>query len=244
MVLRMVLPFMVLPLFPAAFRGAGPFRLSLPAGAALLLLGAAPSLGAHPHVFVDTRVETEISSGEMEGFWVEWTFGQFYSAGIIRDFDRNRDGRFSAAEEAQVQQGAFSNLKNYDYFMRVYLDGTELPKVSGVESFSASIVSGPRMRYRFFIPLRRELSPGEHELILSIFETTCFSAFSYQDEDPVACRGLPPSHFEYSIRENKDRPFYYDPRAGVSQDFDSSVYKPGRLTMYPRELHLNFRVAD
>ncbi len=201
-------------------------------------------LTAHPHVFVDSRVEAEVSGTRLEGFWVEWTFGRFYSAGIIQDFDLDRDGQFNPSEVRGVQQGAFSNLKNYDYFMRLYLDGRELPAVTGVEEFEAAVIDGPRMRYRFFVPLRRDLESGEHKLTVSIFDTTCFSDFSYVEENPAACRGLRESEYRYTIQKNKDRPFYYDPRAGVNQDFDSSVYKPGRLTMYPQELILTFSLGE
>lgn len=231
---KLKLPHLVAPILRRASFGV--FFLGL-----FLLPGA--FLAAHPHVFVDSRVEAEVSGTRLEGFWVEWTFGRLYSAGIIQDFDRDRDGQFNQAEVRGVQKGAFSNLENYDYFMRLFLDGEELPAVTGVEEFDAAILDGSRMRYRFFVPLRRDLEPGEHELVVTIFDTTCFSEFSYADEEPAACRGLGDSEYRYSIQKNKDRPFYYDRRAGVNEDFDSSVYKPGRRTMYPRELILTFSLG-
>lgn len=209
----------------------------------LLLLGAGTlRLAAHPHVFLDKRVTVLLEGQNLRGLRMEWTFDAMYSSSLIQDFDLDGDGFFSSAEVRDIQRGAFSNLENYGYFTRLYVDGREQPRIRQIRDFEAEIVSGRRIRYIFTVPLHQKLSSGSHELILSVFDTTCFSAFRYMEEQPVDCRGLEDSLFSYIVAENKERPFYYDPQAGMSQSFDSSVYKPGMLTMYPEEMVFTFEI--
>ena len=75
---------------------------------------------AHPHVFMDTRIEVAYDEAGVAGFWVIWRFDKVFTASILMDFDRDKDERLSLTEVAQVEAKAFSNLVNYSYFVYVH----------------------------------------------------------------------------------------------------------------------------
>ena len=63
----------------------------------LFALCAAPALWAHPHVFIDSSLEFEMSGRDCVGIVVSWTFDVVFSADIIGQFDKDRDGAFDEA---------------------------------------------------------------------------------------------------------------------------------------------------
>ncbi len=104
-------------------------------------------VSAHPHVFMDTRVEFQFGPVGMNGFWVDWLFDEIFSASIKMDFDTDRDNRFSKKEIAEIEKSAFSNLKNFNYFTTITING-KTTAVETVSSFLAEMKEN-RLIYRF-----------------------------------------------------------------------------------------------
>jgi ABC-type uncharacterized transport system substrate-binding protein len=70
----------------------------------LMLAGSGPAL-AHPHVWIDTRVEVILdSANQATGVRISWTYDELYSLYIIGDMglDPDWDGRLSPEEEARL----------------------------------------------------------------------------------------------------------------------------------------------
>lgn len=70
----------------------------------LSLLAAGPTL-AHPHVFIDTRVEVILNDrNEATGLRISWTYDDLYSLYIVGDMglDPDWDGALTAEEEAAL----------------------------------------------------------------------------------------------------------------------------------------------
>ena len=69
--------------------------------AGLALVAGHPAW-AHPHVYIDSRLRFEMRGAECVGIQVEWTFDPVFSADVIGQFDRNRDGLFDEIGRAHV----------------------------------------------------------------------------------------------------------------------------------------------
>ena len=65
-----------------------------------MVLGTTILWGAftHPHVFMDTRIEVTYDNHGVEGFWITWKFDKVFTAGILMDFDSDKNERFSPRE--------------------------------------------------------------------------------------------------------------------------------------------------
>ena len=99
-------------------------RLAARASMALLLaLVPALDLHAHPHVFISSLVAVDFEGPSLSRISVEWTFDELFSQMIVADYDRGKKGSFTEAEAAALKKGAFDNLRNYHYFLALYLDG-------------------------------------------------------------------------------------------------------------------------
>jgi ABC-type uncharacterized transport system substrate-binding protein len=172
---------------------------------AILVLGlwAAAACGAfaHPHVFIDTRIEVAGDQTGVTGFWITWGFDKMFAASILLDFDRDKNRSLSPSEVEAVRTGAFSNLANYKYFL--YLRSSQgLYRPASVRDFSA-YVEGERLYYRFFVPDRLPLSQEETEVNLAVYDETFFCAIRYFEQDPVLFPDSAGIRGSYAIREDR-----------------------------------------
>ncbi|HHU36751.1 MAG TPA: DUF1007 family protein [Treponema sp.] len=206
-------------------------------GAFFFLLICIPALAvAHPHMQFTSTAEFVWDEKKLSGVYLEWVFDPYFSADIIRGYDLNGDGLFNKAETKAVYEGAFTYLKNYNYFTFIsQKDRREMAKT--VEQFSVSQKKG-LLLYRFFIDLS-SWAPGT--IRLAVYDYTFFCDVRYPDKNPVALlyeKALVSPSWE--IRENQDNPVYYDPFGSVD---DTSVYytwKKGLETYYPREIWIHY----
>jgi len=206
--------------------------------AILTFVVPASAVWAHPHVFIDARLEFEIRGRSCEGVVVEWTFDPVFSADVIGQFDRNRDGAFDDAENAVVQAKAFSNLRKYGYFSFIRRGDTRInPEV--VQDFKASQRDG-RAVYRFRIPLEgKGFSDG---LSFAAFDSTFYCALRYlPDAATVTWLGEETGQSPHiEIAENKKYPVYYNPKGSPTDSKVYSKWEKGLQTAYPEEVRLFF----
>ena len=200
----------------------------------LLLFFVPLSLFAHPHIMLKTSLEIEYSNSYCDGIWVDWEFDRFFSISIINDFDNNKDGKFDDAEVKAIEENAFSNLRNYGYFVDIRV-GNKRTKPDSVTRFSAKF-SGDKLYYRFFVPLVKDTY---NDFYISIFDPTYYSAVSYVDDGIKIGSGTGQDPM-YEVLENKDYPVYYDPYGSASDMTTYTKWKPGLQTAYPKEVHVYF----
>jgi len=215
----------------------------------LLLFFIPLSLFAHPHIMLSTSMEIEYSNSSCTGIWVEWEFDRFFSVSIINDYDTNKDGEFDNTEVKAIEENAFSNLRNYGYFVDIRV-GDKRTKPDSVTQFSAKF-SGDKLYYRFFVPLVKDtynnfyisiFDPtyySANNFYISIFDPTYYSAVSYVD-DGIKIGSGTGLHPQYEVLENKDYPVYYDPYGSASDMATYTKWKPGLQTAYPKEVHVYF----
>ena len=134
-----------------------------PAGRARAARAPSGPAVAHPHVWI-TDVTTFLFEGPRAGRPCA-TAGQFdeiFSSFVIEEHDANGDGASMPAETAGVQEGAFSNLEDYDYFTHARIDGDPQP-LTEVRGFP-----GDRRRrrpdLRVHAALARAHRPGARQL--------------------------------------------------------------------------------
>ncbi|MEA1911204.1 MAG: DUF1007 family protein [Spirochaetota bacterium] len=200
----------------------------------ILLLPFSLPLFAHPHIRLSTSLEFEYSDRQCSGIWVEWEFDRFFSISIINDFDLDKNGEFDSSEVNDIEQHAFSNLKNYGYFIYLRI-GTKRYNSEKVSNFSAQLF-GSKLHYRFFIPLNKQ---NYNDFYVSVFDPTYYCAVDYIENGVIVGQGfgtLP----ELELLENKDDPVYYNPYGAASDMTAYTKWEPGLQTAYPKEVHVYF----
>ena len=158
-----------------------PFLLLAVAGG----VGGGATADAHPHVFVDYAVLVRFGAGGVESVEITWTFDEFTSALILRQFDKDRDGKLSPDEVRQVERGHFAETRESQYFLSLRLNGAALP-IASARDFSARVVNG-RVSYVFTVPMATPAIAGgaAGRLELMADDPTIYTAFDLSPQAPV-----------------------------------------------------------
>ncbi|SIQ87139.1 ABC-type uncharacterized transport system, substrate-binding protein [Alkalispirochaeta americana] len=148
----------------------------------LFLVVSGTSLGAHPHIWVDSRIEVRVAEASLEAVRAYWTFDPFFSEMILFDYGRpqGEGGAFTAVQVEAIRQGAFENLRHYGFFTILRVDG-ERRTVERVENFSTFLDDEESLVYAFDIPLRIPVSSAGTELAVSMYDETFFTDMMFSD---------------------------------------------------------------
>ncbi len=166
------------------------------------------NVSSHPHVFINSRVTFVFTKDEFKGIRINWTFDKIFSNAIKNDYDKDKDGRFNKNEIKILEDEAFSNLKNFNYFSHVHINGRE-KKINRINDFNASINRKSLVVYTFFIPLNFQKRTKPQSLTFAGYDHTYYASVNYSKKQPVIVRGLPKNYFSYRIKIAKDKAYYY-----------------------------------
>lgn len=164
-------------------------------------------LFAHPHVFIDNTVTIVFDRNGLSGIRAKWVFDEMFSSMIIHDYDRDKDGTFSAAEIEKIRNGAFSNIKKFHYFTHVKTEGKDFI-VKYVKDFSASL-DNERVVYIFFIPCHVAATPSYKEIKIFIYDDTYYVDIVPVDVDSVRFENVSSVDYDYRIIDDTENPYYY-----------------------------------
>jgi len=88
-----------------------------------LLLAGALSLApvaafAHPHVFIEARLEVVAGAdGNIQELRNVWRFDEVFSSSVLMDFDKNTNLKLDPDELTQVGDTVRDSLVDYDYYV-------------------------------------------------------------------------------------------------------------------------------
>ncbi len=165
------------------------------------------SLIAHPHVFIDNSATIFFDELGFAGVEAEWIFDEMFSGTIIQDFDKNKDGEFSGIEIKEIEEGAFSNLKNFDYFAHMRINGKSF-KVEQVKNFTARIAE-ENVIYNFLIQCHVKSEVFYKEIEIAFYDKTYFVQVLLKSEEPVVFRDTNNIDFTYEIFDDEKNAYYY-----------------------------------
>ena len=196
------------------------FRLCI---LAILFFASQPdTVFSHPHVFIDNSIEIVFNKKGLAGFEVRWVFDEMFSSMLVHDFDKNINGKFEADEIEQVKNGAFSNLRKFQYFTYIKINGKPF-RVQFVKGFSAKIEKD-KVSYRFFVPCHVQAICSFKEVKISIYDKSFYSSL-FLTKTPVSFQNASSYDYQYNIGKNTKEPYCF-----------------GQI--YPEELTIKFRIKD
>jgi len=199
-----------------------------------LLLIVSIKAYSHPHTFIDSEIECEFDTSGLSGFWINWTFDPMFTSSIIMDYDLDRDGAFSEKERLDIEENAFSNLINYNYFIYITENRkTFRPEI--VTDFHASI-RDEDIIYRFFVPYESVPTEKGNNVFIAIYDESFFCDVAINKAEKVDNRFSDKFKIDMQIRKNEDKTIQYD-NAFQSVTRDGAVYSG---FVNPQELVLRF----
>jgi ABC-type uncharacterized transport system substrate-binding protein len=95
--------------------------------ATLFLLAPFPAF-AHPHIFVDARLEVlAADDGTIAELRNVWRFDELFSSSVLLDFDKNTDLKLDEHELADLGEVMRTSLKDFHYFTTITQNGKTIP---------------------------------------------------------------------------------------------------------------------
>jgi len=147
-------------------------------------------LPAHPHVFVNSNVDFIFARKRLSHLEVQWRFDAMFTSQVLLACDANKDRRISGAEVSVVRTRFFKNLKNFNYFLALWVNEVYL-RQHAISSFTAFIARDGHLNYRFRVPVTVP-SGGAVTIKVMNNDTSFFVAFMSR-AGTSRIRGLRPS---------------------------------------------------
>ena len=191
----------------------------IPALGFLIFLGIAVTVYGHAHVWIDGAVIIKFDEQGMSGFRQGWVMDEMFSNMLIHDHDKNMNKKLEPEEVKDIYENAFTNLKNFEYFTHVKINGKPFT-VKYVQDFNATIVNDSVV-YHFFIPCHVKADLMDKEVRISVFDESFYTNITIPKEQ-VSLENDSEYNCRYEIKKNKDDAYYYG-------------------QVYPEEIILTFR---
>ncbi|MFP4643973.1 MAG: DUF1007 family protein [Spirochaetales bacterium] len=147
----------------------------------LILFLLPVGLGAHPHVFVDSRVIADFNGGELSHVTAHWTFDRFFTHSVLRDFDLDMSGEYSKAQIEEVRRGAFENLERHNYFIYVNVDGEDIAS-NNPRNFDVTLDRNDQLVYTFEIPVGVDVRGGGVTVEVAMYDEEYFVDMVFADD--------------------------------------------------------------
>lgn len=154
--------------------------------ALMLLLPAVAR--AHPHVWIEHKLDLVMDGPAVRGLHLTWTFDEMYSSMIKEDYTATKDGRIGPADIKRIEREAFSNLANYNYFVEATLDGKPV-KFAKVEAFDVRVDPKGRLVYDFTLVIEKIGPRAANELKYAVFDPEYFIEFALAAQSPAKATG-------------------------------------------------------
>jgi len=198
----------------------------------ILLMGTSTLL-AHPHIFIDAKVEISIDKeNQVTKLSQIWHFDPLFSATVLLDFDLNGNRELDAAEIDVLNQTIRSSLAEFDFFQSITANGRtlalaepdKLETLMQKQELYLTLENHPSM------PLI--LERGGHYLF-TLYDPTFYVAVDFTRDIDMTITGLPDFCTHQMIRpdgENllsqslaelseslsqRDEAFFEDPQASL-----------------------------
>lgn len=154
--------------------------------AALLSLAPAAAF-AHPHIFVEARLEVVAGKdGSIEELRNVWRFDEVFSSSVVMDFDKNTDLKLEPNELAEVGKTVKQSLADYDYYMNLTINGKNItvqkPDIIHVDYKDGQLLM-------FFAVKPVEKMPLKGRLTFGVYDPTLYTSIDFPTDNELSMVG-------------------------------------------------------
>lgn len=157
----------------------------------VLALGATAA-SAHPHVFVDARVEVVFDKdGKVTALRHVWRFDDAFSAFAVQGLDTNGDGILSIEELQPLAKVNVDSLKDYDYFTKLKVAGKRIGFKIPTEYWLQ--MSDGYLTLFYTLPLMQPTAPDKTGVTVEVYDPSYFVDYELVEKDPAKLIDAPAS---------------------------------------------------
>jgi len=127
---------------------------------------------AHPHVFIDAKVDMVFDNHEFVGVQNRWEFDLIYSQAMIAAADKNNNGKFETAELKLYEEQIVEAAKEYSRFNYIG-DGTHFFSPKEAKNIKASVSAEGKLVVEFLNTFHIPSNPNDYTmLVLAVTDPT------------------------------------------------------------------------
>jgi ABC-type uncharacterized transport system substrate-binding protein len=150
--------------------------------ALLLSILGTSEINAHPHVWLDVHLTYVFDEKGLAGIRQEWKFDEMFSLMILDNNDTDHNNILDAGEVAKIKAGAFDNLKSFNYFTTIRINGNQF-EIKWVTDFSAE-VRNDRLVYKFFVPCHITATSAYKSINITVTDETFYTDIALLKKTP------------------------------------------------------------
>jgi ABC-type uncharacterized transport system substrate-binding protein len=177
-------------------------------GIVVFLMSALPEAHAHPHVFIEQRLNAVFDDKGLAGIRVQWKFDEMFTSMIANDYDLNRNGRLESGEIAAIREKAFSYISGDSYFCFIKIDNKPF-QVKFIKDFNAALKNN-ELVYEFFIPCHVTATSSIRQLSVATYDPSYYTAIFFAEKFPVSLTSAGSYVVKTAVREDTGIRYYYN----------------------------------
>jgi len=170
----------------------GRMRKSMIAHAVALAGGLllAPAIAsAHPHIFVEARLEVLAGpDGNVQELRNVWRFDEVFSSSVLMDFDKNTNLKLDPDELKEVGKTVRESLADYDYYANLTLNGKVI-KVNKPDVINVDFRDGQLLMFFAVKPSEPMPLTKGNKLSFGIYDSTLYTSIDFPSDKELATEG-------------------------------------------------------
>ncbi|AVA22949.1 DUF1007 family protein [Rhizobium sp. LEGMi198b] len=166
-------------------RKSTPISIAALAGGLMLAPVAA---SAHPHIFVEARLEVLAGSdGAVQELRNVWRFDEVFSSSVLMDFDKNTNLKLDPDELKEVGKTVRDSLADYDYYTNLTLNGKAI-KVNKPDIINVDYRDGQLLMF-FAVKPSEPMPLKGNKLSFGIYDPTLYTSIDFPSDNELVTEG-------------------------------------------------------
>jgi ABC-type uncharacterized transport system substrate-binding protein len=152
---------------------------------------------AHPHIFVESRLEVVAGTdGNVSELRNVWRFDEVFSSSVLLDFDKNTDLKLDEEELAELGETMRTSLADYHYFTTLTVNGATV----GVQKPDVIHVTFKDNQILVFFSVKPDKPmPLKGRLTFGIYDPTMYTAIDFPTDKDLVAEGAGFSHCKHQV---------------------------------------------
>jgi ABC-type uncharacterized transport system substrate-binding protein len=143
---------------------------------------------AHPHIFVEARLEVVAGpDGNIKELHNIWRFDEVFSSSVLMDFDKNTNLKLDPAELQEVGKTVRDSLVDYDYYVNMTLNGKTI-KVNKPDVINVDYQDGQLLMFFAVAPAEPMPMKG-NRLSFGIYDPTLYTSIDFATDTDLVTLG-------------------------------------------------------
>lgn len=155
--------------------------------AAIASLAMPAVADAHPHIFVEARLEVVANpDGTIKELRNVWRFDEVFSSSVLLDFDKNANLKLDPEELAAVGKTVKQSLADFDYYTNITQDGKQI-EIAPPDVINVDFKQGQLLM--FFAIKPKETMQMKGDMTFGVWDPTLYTSIDFATDKDIVLMG-------------------------------------------------------